>query len=49
MPGPLTFAVFVTMYAALLTAVIATDGNPLVVIAAVLGAAFLAGRLAGRF
>jgi hypothetical protein len=48
MIGPLTLSVFVAVCAALLAVVIATEGNPLVVIAAVLSAAFLAGRLAGR-
>ena len=47
--GSITLAVFVAVCAALLTVVIATEGNPFVVIAAVFSAAFLAGRLAGRF
>ena len=47
--GSITLAVFVAVCAALLTVVIATEGNPLVVVAAVLSAAFLAGRLADRF
>lgn len=46
MTGSLALAVFVASCAVLLAVVIATEGTPLVVIAAVLGAAFLAGRLA---
>ena len=47
MTGPLALAVFVASCVVLLVIVIATEGNPLVVIAAVLMAIFLAGRLAG--
>jgi len=47
MTGPLALAVFVASCAVLLVIVIATEGNPLVVIAVVLSAMFLAGRLFG--
>jgi len=47
MTGPLKLAVFVALCAITFVIVIATEGNPLVVIAAVLMAIFLAGRLAG--
>ena len=48
MTGPLKVAVFVALCTVMLLIVIATEGNPLVVIAVVLSAIFLAGRLAGR-
>lgn len=48
MTGPLKLAVFVASCAVMLLIVIATEGNPLVVIAVVLSAIFFAGRLAGR-
>ena len=46
MTGPLKLAVFVALCAIMFVIVIATEGNPLVVIAVVLSAIFLAGRLA---
>lgn len=48
MTGPLKLAVFVASCTVMLLIVIATEGNPLVVIVVVLSAIFLAGRLAGR-
>ena len=48
MTSPLRLVVFVGSCAVMLAIVIATDGNPLVVMAAVLIAIFLAGRLVGR-
>ena len=48
MNGPLKLAVFVASCMVLLLIVIATEGNPLVVMAVVLGAIFLAGRLGGH-
>jgi hypothetical protein len=47
MTGPLKVAVFVASCTVMLLIVIATEGNPLVVIAVVLSAIFFAGRLAG--
>ena len=47
MTGALKLAVFVALCTVMFVIVIATEGNPLVVIAAVLSAIFLAGRLAG--
>jgi hypothetical protein len=47
MTGPLKVAVFVASCTVMLLIVIATDGNPLVVITVVLSAIFFAGRLAG--
>ena len=47
MTGPLALAVFVASCAVLLVIVIATEGNPLVVIAVILSAIFLTGRLFG--
>ena len=47
MTGPLKLAVFVALCAIMLVIVIATEGNPLVVIAVLLSAIFLAGRLLG--
>jgi hypothetical protein len=46
MTGALKLAVFVALCTIMFVIVIATEGNPLVVIAVVLGAIFLAGRLA---
>ena len=45
MTGPLRFVIFVAALAVLLAIVMATDGHPLAVIAAVLVAIFLTGRL----
>ena len=45
MTGPFRFVIFVAALAVLLTIVMATDGRPLAVIAAVLVAIFLTGRL----
>ena len=45
--GPLKLAVFVALCAIMFVIVIATEGNPLVVIAVILSAMFLAGRLFG--
>jgi hypothetical protein len=45
--GPLKLTVFVALCAIMFVIVIATEGNPLVVIAVVLIAIFLAGRLFG--
>ena len=47
MTGPLKLAVFVALCAIMLVIVIATEGNPLVVIAVILSAIFLAGSLLG--
>ena len=47
MTGPLKLAVFVASCTVMLLIVIATEGNPLVVITVVLSAIFFAGRLAG--
>jgi hypothetical protein len=47
MTGPLKLGVFVALCAILFVIVIATEGNPLVVIAVILSAMFLAGRLFG--
>ena len=47
MTGALKLAVFVALCTVMFVIVIATEGNPLVVIAVVLSAIFLAGRLAG--
>jgi len=45
MTSPLKLAVFVALCAIMFVIVIATEGNPLVVIAVILSAIFLAGRL----
>jgi len=45
MTGPFRFVIFVAALAVLLTIVMATDGHPLAVIAAILVAIFLTGRL----
>ena len=45
MTGPLRFVIFVAVLAVLLAIVMAADGHPLAVIAAVLVAIFLTGRL----
>jgi hypothetical protein len=45
MTSPLRLVILVVTLAALLTIVMATDGHPLAVIAAVLVAIFLTGRL----
>jgi hypothetical protein len=47
MTGPLKLAVFVALCAIMFVIVVATGGNPLVVIALILSAMFLAGRLFG--
>ena len=47
MTGPFKLAVFVALCAIMFVIVIATEGNPLVVIAVILSALFLAGRLFG--
>ena len=47
MTGPLKLAVFVALCAIMFVIVIATEGNPLVVIAVILSAIFLAGSLFG--
>jgi hypothetical protein len=47
MTSPLKLAVFVALCAIMFVIVIATEGNPLVVIAVILSAIFLAGRLFG--
>lgn len=48
MTGPIKLGVFVASCMVMLLIVVATEGNLLVVVAVVLGAIFLAGRLAGR-
>ena len=47
MTGPPELTVFVALCAIMFVIVIATEGNPLVVIAVILSAIFLAGRLFG--
>ena len=47
MTGPLKLEVFVALCTIMFVIVIATEGNPLVVIAVILSAMFLAGRLFG--
>jgi hypothetical protein len=48
MTGPIKLGIFVASCTVMLLIVVATEGNPLVVVAVVLGAIFLTGRLAGR-